>query len=64
MPAEKRNIIFISSLENNHLLKILDFEVAKEEPEDIEMVAELAKRCTNSSGLKRPSMKYLMSYLR
>jgi len=31
-------------LENNHLLKILDFEVAKEEPEDIEMIAELAKK--------------------
>ena len=44
MPGEKCNIIFISSLENNHLLKILDFEVAKEEPEEIEMVARLAKK--------------------
>jgi hypothetical protein len=31
-------------LENNHLLKILDFEVAKEEPEEIEMVVGLAKK--------------------
>jgi hypothetical protein len=62
MPGENRNIIFISSLENNHLLKNLDFEVAKEEAEEIEMVAELAKRCRNS-GVKRPSLKYLMSYL-
>ncbi|XP_034887657.1 wall-associated receptor kinase 4-like [Populus alba] len=44
MPGDKRNIIFISSLENNHLLKNLDFEVSKEEPEGIEMVAELAKK--------------------
>jgi len=44
MPGEKRNIIFISSLENNHLLKLLDLEAAKEEPEEIEMVAELAKK--------------------
>lgn len=62
MPGENRNIIFISSLENNHLLKNLDFEVAKEEAEEIEMVAELAKICRNS-GVKRPSLKYLMSYL-
>lgn len=57
--GEKRNVVqdFISSLENNHLFKILDFEAAEEELEDIELVAELAKRCVNSSGVKRPSMK-------
>jgi serine/threonine protein kinase len=57
--GEKRNVVqdFISSLENNHLFKILDFEADEEELEEIEVVAELAKRCVNSSGVKRPSMK-------
>jgi serine/threonine protein kinase len=57
--GEKRNVVqdFISSLENNHLFKILDFEADEEELEEIEVVAELAKRCVNSSGVKRPSTK-------
>ncbi|XP_038718704.1 wall-associated receptor kinase 2-like [Tripterygium wilfordii] len=58
--GEKGNIIqhFISSLENNTLHQILDFEVSdEEEMDEIEVVAELAKRCVHSSGMKRPTMK-------
>ncbi|KAF9684620.1 hypothetical protein SADUNF_Sadunf04G0137400 [Salix dunnii] len=62
---QQRNVVqdFISSLENNHLFKILDFEAAEEELEDIELVAELAKRCVNSSGVKRPSMEEVSAEL-
>ncbi|XP_038706705.1 wall-associated receptor kinase 2-like [Tripterygium wilfordii] len=58
--SEKGNIIqhFISSLENNTLHQILDFEVSDEdEMDEIEVVAELVKRCIHSSGVKRPTMK-------
>uniref|UniRef100_A0A2K1R4F8 Protein kinase domain-containing protein n=1 Tax=Populus trichocarpa TaxID=3694 RepID=A0A2K1R4F8_POPTR len=58
--GEKRNVIqhFISALENNHLFKILDFQTADEDDMDeIEAVAELAKRCLNSMGVNRPAMK-------
>jgi serine/threonine protein kinase len=58
--GEKRNVTqhFISALENNHLFKILDFQTADEDDMDeIEAVAELAKRCLNSMGVNRPAMK-------
>ena len=57
--GEKRNVIqhFISALENNHLLKILDFQTDEGEMDEIEAVAELAKGCLNSMGVNRPTMK-------
>jgi serine/threonine protein kinase len=58
--GNKRNIIqyFNSALENNDLFGILDFQAADEaEMDEIEEVAELAKRCLNSIGVNRPSMK-------
>ncbi|XP_031264726.1 putative wall-associated receptor kinase-like 16 [Pistacia vera] len=49
---------FMSSLENNSLNQVLGFEVSDDdaEMEEIEEVAELAKRCLSSS-VKRPSMQ-------
>ncbi|XP_031264719.1 wall-associated receptor kinase 5-like [Pistacia vera] len=49
---------FMSSLENNSLIQVLGFEVSDDdaEMEEIEEVAELAKRCLSSS-VKRPSMQ-------
>jgi hypothetical protein len=45
-------------LENNDVFAILDFQAADEaEMDEIEAVAELAKRCLNSIGVNRPSMK-------
>ncbi|XP_038718689.1 wall-associated receptor kinase 2-like [Tripterygium wilfordii] len=58
--SEKGNIVqhFLSSLENSTLRQILDFEVSdEEEMDEIEVVAELAKRCVHSSGMRRPTMK-------
>nr|XP_034887656.1 wall-associated receptor kinase 3-like [Populus alba] len=58
--GKKRNFIqyFNSALENNDLFGILDFQAAGEaEMDEIEAVAELAKRCLNSIGVNRPSMK-------
>ncbi|KAG6761828.1 hypothetical protein POTOM_035065 [Populus tomentosa] len=58
--GKKRNFIqyFNSALENNDLFGILDFPAADEaEMDEIEAVAELAKRCLNSIGANRPSMK-------
>ncbi|KAJ0014400.1 hypothetical protein Pint_20150 [Pistacia integerrima] len=48
----------MSSLENNSLNQVLGFEVSDDdaEMEEIEEVAELAKRCLSSS-VKRPSMQ-------
>ncbi|KAG6761827.1 hypothetical protein POTOM_035064 [Populus tomentosa] len=58
--GNKRNIIlyFNSALENNDLFGILDFQAADEaEMDEIEAVADVAKRCLNSIGVNRPSMK-------
>jgi len=58
--GETRNIIeyFISALENNNLFRILDFQAADEgEMDEIEVVAKLAKKCVNSMGINRPTMK-------
>ncbi|EEF34810.1 wall-associated receptor kinase 2 [Ricinus communis] len=57
--GEKNNIIqyFLSSLENGDLNQIPCFEItSKEEMEEIEVFAELAKQCLRSSGIKRPTM--------
>lgn len=63
---EKRNIIqyFVSSLQNSNLFQILDFQVANEgEQDEIEVVAELAKRCVNMSGVDRPTMREVSNEL-
>lgn len=64
--GETRNIIeyFISALENNNLFGILDFQAADEgEMDEIEVVAEIAKRCVNSMGINRPTMKEISDEL-
>jgi serine/threonine protein kinase len=49
---------FIQSIEENNLLSIIDSRVLKEgKKEDISAVANLAKRCLNLNGKKRPTMK-------
>ncbi|KAG5239271.1 wall-associated receptor kinase [Salix suchowensis] len=58
--GKKRSVIqyFNSALENNDLPGILCFEAADgAEMDEIEAVAELARRCLNSIGVNRPSMK-------
>ncbi|XP_039161087.1 wall-associated receptor kinase-like 1 [Eucalyptus grandis] len=49
---------FIISMEENHLFDIVDAQVLKEgKKEEIASVANLAKRCLNLNGRKRPAMK-------
>ncbi|KAG6716972.1 hypothetical protein I3842_04G074700, partial [Carya illinoinensis] len=49
---------FVSSIEVNNLFDILDSQVLKEaEKEKIITVANLAKRCLNLKGRKRPTMR-------
>ncbi|KAG7982735.1 hypothetical protein I3843_04G067900 [Carya illinoinensis] len=49
---------FVSSVEGNNLFNILDNQVLKEtEKEKIIAVANLAKRCLNLKGKKRPTMR-------
>ncbi|KAG2711413.1 hypothetical protein I3760_04G075900 [Carya illinoinensis] len=49
---------FVSSMEENNLFNILDSQVLKEmEKEKIIAVANLAKRCLNLKGRKRPTMR-------
>ncbi|KAG5239273.1 wall-associated receptor kinase [Salix suchowensis] len=58
--GKKRSVIqyFNSALENNDLSRILGFQTADgAEMDEIEAVAELARRCLNSIGVNRPSMK-------
>ncbi|KAM7478104.1 hypothetical protein LguiA_026317 [Lonicera macranthoides] len=48
----------MATLKENHLFNILDAQVLKEgRKEEIRRVADLAKRCLNSSGQKRPTMR-------
>lgn len=57
---EKGNIIqyFLSSMESHNMEDVLCFRVAnKGEIEEIKAFAEIAKRCLQSSGEKRPTMK-------
>lgn len=48
---------FIISMQQNSLFDILDAHVLKGRKEDILVVANLAKRCLNLNGRKRPTMK-------
>jgi serine/threonine protein kinase len=51
-------IYFIQSVEENNLFEIIDSRVLKEgKKEEIIAVANLAKRCLNLNGKKRPTMK-------
>lgn len=50
-------IHFILSLEENNLFDILDARVSKEgQKEEIMAIANLASRCLNLNGRKRPTM--------
>ncbi|KAG2411240.1 hypothetical protein I3760_Q018300 [Carya illinoinensis] len=44
-------------MEENNLFDILDDRVLKEGEKEVVVVANLAKRCLNLSGKKRPTMK-------
>lgn len=51
-------VYFIESMEENHLLDIVDAGLIKQsQEEEILGVANLAKRCLNSNGRNRPTMK-------
>ncbi|KAG6657221.1 hypothetical protein CIPAW_04G075000 [Carya illinoinensis] len=56
--AKSLATFFVSSMEGNNLFDILDSQVLKEaEKEKIITVANLAKRCLNLKGRKRPTMR-------
>lgn len=49
---------FLLSMDENRLFDILDARVVKDaRKEEIMVVADLAKRCLNLNGKKRPTMK-------
>ncbi|OWM78792.1 hypothetical protein CDL15_Pgr002963 [Punica granatum] len=49
---------FILSMQHGNLSDILDEQVLEQAPkEEVEAVADLARRCLNSSGNQRPTMK-------
>ncbi|DAD49455.1 TPA_asm: hypothetical protein HUJ06_019179 [Nelumbo nucifera] len=57
---ERKSLItyFISSMNENRLLEILDSQVTKEDrKEKLHEVANLAKRCLSLNGKERPTMK-------
>ncbi|MFQ6666526.1 hypothetical protein Gotur_032843 [Gossypium turneri] len=57
---EKRGLVsyFMSSMEENHLLDIVDAEIGKDDQKnEVVAVAEIAKRCLNLDGRYRPTMK-------
>ncbi|TYI62111.1 hypothetical protein E1A91_D10G222200v1 [Gossypium mustelinum] len=57
---EKRGLVsyFMSSMEENHLLDIVDAEIGKDgQKDEVVAVAQLAKRCLNLDGRYRPTMK-------
>ncbi|XP_052478467.1 wall-associated receptor kinase-like 9 [Gossypium raimondii] len=57
---EKRDLVsyFMSSMEENHLLDIVDAEIGKDgQKDEVVAVAQLAKRCLNLDGRYRPTMK-------
>ncbi|KAL7219489.1 hypothetical protein ACSBR2_012525 [Camellia fascicularis] len=57
---ENRSLVthFMESMEENHLLEILDPWILKEgQREEMIAVAHLARRCLNLNGKKRPTMK-------
>ncbi|MFQ6668132.1 hypothetical protein Gotur_033897 [Gossypium turneri] len=48
----------MSSMEENHLLDIVDAEIGKDgQKDEVVAVAQLAKRCLNLDGRYRPTMK-------
>ncbi|KAF5467854.1 hypothetical protein F2P56_012066, partial [Juglans regia] len=56
--AKSIAMYFINSMEENNLFHILDERILKEAvKEELITVANLAKRCLNLDGKKRPSMK-------
>ncbi|KAK8276751.1 hypothetical protein V6Z11_D10G221800 [Gossypium hirsutum] len=57
---ERRGLVsyFMLSMEENHLLDIVDAEIWKDgQKEEVVAVAQLAKRCLNLDGRYRPTMK-------
>ncbi|MBA0749813.1 hypothetical protein Gogos_003699, partial [Gossypium gossypioides] len=57
---EKRGLVsyFMLSMEENHLLDIVDAEIWKDgQKDEVVAVAQLAKRCLNLDGRYRPTMK-------
>ncbi|MBA0875500.1 hypothetical protein Goshw_008910 [Gossypium schwendimanii] len=57
---ENRGLVsyFMSSMEENRLLEIVDVEILKGgERDKLVVVAHLAKRCLNLDGRRRPTMK-------
>lgn len=59
-PEEYRGLAtyYILSMEENHLVDILDSDVSKQgKEEEIMAVVFLAKRCLHLRGKRRPSMK-------
>lgn len=64
--GEKINIIqsFISAVENQTLLHMINLEVSIEgELQEIEVVGLLARRCLNYKGVKRPTMREVAEQL-
>nr|DAD42575.1 TPA_asm: hypothetical protein HUJ06_000805 [Nelumbo nucifera] len=58
--AEGKNLVtyFVSKMEENHLFEILDAHVINEgKKEELQKIADLAKRCLNLKRKKRPTMK-------
>ncbi|XP_031125706.1 wall-associated receptor kinase-like 8 [Ipomoea triloba] len=55
---------FLSSMEENRLMEILDVEVIEQgKKEDVVAMAWLAQRCLNFNGKKRPTMKEVAAEL-
>ena len=50
---------FITSMEEDRLFDILDTQVTKGPKKEVMVVADLARRCLNLDGRKRPTMKEL-----
>lgn len=65
-PEEDRNLVsyFISSMNENRLLQVIDTQVANEvNEEQLLAVADLAKRCLRQTGDERPTMKEVAAEL-
>ncbi|KAF5179737.1 Wall-associated receptor kinase-like [Thalictrum thalictroides] len=63
---EQRNYAeyFTISMEENRLVQLLEVGIINEwDAEQVQAVAELAKRCLNSKGEERPSMKEVAAEL-
>ncbi|KAK9096309.1 hypothetical protein Sjap_021806 [Stephania japonica] len=58
-PEEERNLamFFVSTMKQNRLIEVLDVVVKEGDIDQIQEVANLAKRCLRLSGEERPSMK-------